>query len=302
MAPSIFKDNTIKLPKTINTNFSSHSILSELHYQLANLNTDVINFDFSDVTFIASNQFAILGCIIDTYRSHHPNTVIYFKNLSEEIKSTIQKNGFYKHFNFNALPDKYHTTIQYTIFDINNINEFEKYVLLSIFNRQDIPKMSEKVRNKIIDNILEIFNNVKEHTNSKNVYACGQYFPKNSFLYFTIVDSGETIPYNVHTYCNSIEIAVPDNLLKWAIAPGHTTRQSKTPGGLGLSLLQDFIEINNGKLYIVSGNEVYEKNGKKDTYKIMQYPFPGTIVTMAFNLSDKSIYHMSSEDLSEIIF
>lgn len=193
------------------------------------------------------------------------------------------------------------TTIPYTIFDINEINEFEKYIILRIFERKDILQMSKLVKSKIIDNILEIFNNVKEHTHSNKVYTCGQYFPRSSFLYFTIVDSGETIPYNVNTYCDNINIKPPSKPLEWAIAPGNTTRQVDTPGGLGLSLLCEFIELNNGRLYIVSGNETYEQNGKDNRHMYMEHSFPGTIVTVAFNLLDDSMYRMNSE-LPEIVF
>lgn len=292
----------IEISNNIDTSYSAHTILSKLYTQLSCIQSDKIYLDFSKVNFIASNQFAILGCILDTYRDQHPTTTIYFSSLGNNIKKTIQKNGFNMHLGFERLPDTYNTTIPYTIFDINEINEFEKYIILRIFDREDIPKMSDLVKSKIIDNILEIFNNVKEHTHSNKIYTCGQYFPRSSLLYFTIVDSGETIPYNVNTFCTNINIEVPTRPLEWAIAPGNTTRLAGTPGGLGLSLLRDFIELNNGKLYIVSGNETYEKTGNGDRHLYMQHSFPGTIVTVAFNLLDESTYHMTSENLSEIIF
>lgn len=291
----------LKVSSNIDTSYSSHTKLSELYNQLLRIQSYEIYLDFSGVDFVAANQFAILGCMLDTYRTKYPNTSIYFSSLKAKIKRTIQKNGFNKHLGFAKLPDMYNTAIPYTIFDINEINEFEKYIILSIFNRQDIPKMSELVKSKIVDNILEIFNNVKEHTHSNKVYTCGQYFPKSSLLYFTIVDSGETIPYNVNTYCDKNCVEHPVNPLEWAIVPGNTTRQVNTPGGLGLSLLRDFIELNRGKLYIVSGNETYEQSGKNNHHKYMEHSFPGTIVTVAFNLLDDSTYRMNSE-LPEIVF
>lgn len=292
----------LKISNNIDTSFKSHSRLSKLYNQLLRIQSNEIFVDFSSVNFIASNQFAILGCMLDTYRSQHPGTTIYFSRLEKKIKKTIQTNGFYRHLGFEKLPDTYNTTIPYTIFDIDQITAFEKYILLRIFSRDDIPKMSEKARSQIIDNILEIFNNVKEHTHSTKVYTCGQYFPKSSLLYFTIVDSGETIPYNVTTYCSSINTDIPNHPLEWAISPGNTTRLAETPGGLGLFLLRNFIELNSGRLYIVSGNETYEKNGTVDRHMYMQDSFPGTIVTVAFNLSDESMYRMASESLPEIIF
>lgn len=302
ISPKVKNSKIIEISKDIDTGYSAHLRLSELCKQLSYSQSNEIYLDFSKVNFIASNQFAILGCILDTYRAQHPNTSIYFSSLGKNLKKTIQKNGFNMHLGFEKLPDTYNTTIPYTIFDINEINEFEKYIILRIFDRRDIPKMSEMVKSKIIDNILEIFNNVKEHTHSNKIYTCGQYFPRSSLLYFTVVDSGETIPYNVNTYCKNISMEIPTKPLEWAIASGNTTRLSGTPGGLGLSLLCDFIELNNGRLYIVSGNETYEKIGNIDRHKYMQSSFPGTIVTVAFNLLDEATYRMTSENLSEIIF
>lgn len=293
---------TIRIKKDIDTGFSAHTRLSQLAYLLTTADVKTVNIDLEKVNFIASNQFAILGCILNTYRETHPDTKIFLLNMKKKISETIQKNGFYYHLGLKKIEDTYNTVIPYTIFDIDKIDEFEKYILLRIFGRPDIPKMSTKVKNSIVDNILEIFNNVKEHTHSLKIYTCGQYFPRSSLLYFTVVDSGETIPYNVLSYFNDINEAVPEKTLEWAIQEGNSTRITATPGGLGLSLLRDFIELNQGKLYIVSGNETYEKLGSNDRHKYMDYDFPGTIVTVAFNLSDKNFYSLRSEDFTEIKF
>ena len=285
---------TITIPHNINTRNKSHSLLSRLYGQLLSTQADIIYLDFIKVNFIASNQFAILGCILDTFHNSHPKTSVYFINLRDEITKTIKRNGFNIYLGLDKLPDTYNTIIPYTIFKIDQIDEFEKYIILRIFNRENIPRMSERVRSNIIDNILEIFNNVKEHTHSEKIYTCGQYFPKRSLLYLTIVDSGETIPYNVNTYFTNLNLEVPDKPLEWAIAPGNTTRTTGTPGGLGLSLLKNFIELNNGILYMVSDNELYRKHGAEESHEYMKYSFPGTIVTVAFNLSDESRYRMPS--------
>lgn len=286
---------SISILNNIDTGFSSHSRLSKLAHYMSTLNAKKITIDFSKVNFIASNQFAIFGCILSAYSAKCPESKIYFLNLNAKITETIRKNGFYRHLGFEKLPDTYNTVIPYTIFNIDEINEFERYILLRIFNRSDIPQMSEMAKSNIMDNILEIFNNVKEHTHSNKVFTCGQYFPKSSLLYLTIVDSGETIPYNVNMHFNDKNLKPPVNALEWAMVAGHSTRIAETPGGLGLSLLKDFVGLNEGLLYIVSGNETYEKKGKQERYKYMEVPFTGTIVTVAFNLSDTHTYSMVSE-------
>lgn len=49
------------------------------------------------------------------------------------------------------------------------------------------------------------------------LYICGQYFPRNSNLYFTIVDLGETIFENVNEYLCGHNIEISENILKWNI-------------------------------------------------------------------------------------
>lgn len=296
------KHKVIPININIDTGYKAHCRLSKLYNEVfLSDNVDVI-LDFSNVNFIAANQFAVIGCIANTFTNTHPNCDIYFSSVKGPIKTVMQKNGLHRHLGLKKIPDKYNTTIPFFIFDIDDIDEFEKYIVLQIFGRSDLPRMTQGVRNRILDNILEIFNNVKEHTSSRKVYTCGQFFPKSYLLFLTIVDAGETIPYNVNRFFERKELKPPAQTLPWAISAGNTTRITTTPGGLGLSFLCDFIKLNKGKLYIVSGNETFEKDGERERNLDLEYAFPGTIVTVAFNLSDEYTYRMMSENVSEILF
>lgn len=286
----------------LQTSFRSHNELAHLFSNIESFHGDKLILDFRKVTFISANQFAVLGCMLSHFHNQHLSTQIMFANVSAKLESVMRVNGFGKHFSYDLLPDTYNTAIPYKIFNVSQIDEFEKYILMEIFSRKDIPKMSNLVRDSIIDNILEIFNNVKEHTNSCTLYTCGQYFPSKSLLYFTITDSGETIPYNVSSFLQEHEIGIDTSSLEWAMQSGNSTRRSDSPGGLGLYLLSDFIRLNCGELYIVSGNETFEQTKKGIRYKYLEYSFSGTIVTMAFNLNDNSSYRFTNENSSNFIF
>lgn len=296
------KITQIKL-SNLQTSHSSHQKLTNLYYEMYNFKGDTLCLDFEDVTFISANQFSVLGCIISGFHIKNPEVEIRIIHLAPKLSTIMKVNGFGRHLSFTALPDKNNTAIPYKIFEVSEIDEFEKYITISIFNRDDLPKMSSGVRDCMIDNILEIFNNVKEHTHSKRLYTCGQFFPSKGLLYFTITDSGETIPYNVENYCQkyNIDLAEFESSLAWAIQSGNSTRQSGTPGGLGLYLLSDFIGLNQGELYIVSGCETFEQTKRGKRYQQLSLPFPGTIVTMAFNLFDSSSYCLASEKTTNII-
>lgn len=126
--------------------------------------------------------------------------------------------------------------------------------------------------------------------------------PSRKFLYFTVVDAGETIPYNVERYIEKYGMDKVNNYLDWAIQEGNSTRDSCAPGGIGLSLIKDFISLNKGELHIVSGEDIFEYNSRGERYRKMDYSFPGTIVTLAFNLGDESKYYFTHEDIDQIEF
>lgn len=288
----------------LQTSFNSHRRLAALFQEILSFDGQTLLFDFINVTFISSNQFSVLGCIISSFRDKHPQVNVLFKNISPNIFRIMKISGFGKHLSFDQLPDVNKTTIPYKIFNVTEINEFEKYITISIFERSDLPQMSSGARDNIIDNILEIFNNVHEHTCIQKLFTCGQFFPQKGLLYFTITDSGETIPYNVRNYCQKYNITLKESdcALSWALQSGNSTKITDEPRGLGLYLLSDFIKLNGGELYIVSGEEVFEQTKRGIRYKQLDYPFPGTIVTMAFNLYDKSSYCLTSEINSGFTF
>ena len=102
-------------------------------------------------------------------------------------------------------------------------------------------------------------------------------------------------------YKNSIYPA-PENALQWALIPGNSTINDGSPRGLGLSLIQSFVKLNKGQFFIISENETYEITSKGERYDIMKNVFPGTIVTLAFNLNDTAMYVMENEVSPEIQF
>lgn len=213
------------------------------------------------------------------------------QNNKAELKDIelMKKNGFAGHFDMKQIPDTYNTTIPYKVFDVHDITRYGEYLTTRIFSRTDLPNMTAAFKRDIQDYLLEVFQNVYDHTTSERIYTCGQFFPKGKRFHFTLVDTGETIPYNVFTYFETIRMKPPSNPLQWALQTGNSTADKNGPRGMGLSLVRDFIFSNNGQLYIVSGHNTYEINNGKEHYKMLSVPFTGTIVTLVFNLNDTSL-------------
>jgi len=82
----------------------------------------------------------------------------------------------------------------------------------------------------------------------------------------------------------------------------HTTKVGTIPGGLGLSLIREFLKINMGKIQIVSADGFWEQKGNIESGNGFSQSYPGTIVNLEFNIEDKKHYCLSSEIKEEEIF
>ncbi|SHM95327.1 Anti-anti-sigma regulatory factor (antagonist of anti-sigma factor) [Anaerosporobacter mobilis DSM 15930] len=293
-------DYVIVYSKNWENNITTYNLLNELFGKLLNNSKKKFLLNFSEVTFISANILAILGAILE-YTLIKKRHKVAFANIRPNVKKIMQKNGFHKYFKWEVVEDTYHTTIEYRVFkaNTNKLVEFEKYILLNIFNRDELPIMSSSVQDRIVDNFLEIFNNVIDHAESKYVYVCGQYFYSKKKLVFTIVDIGKTIEENVNEYLGD-ESKKISNTIEWAIKLGNSTKAQSAPGGLGFGMILDFLRKNKGSFIIVSGNESYELNNSKERFGKLDNIFYGTIVTISFNLDDDFSYILIDDDIIEL--
>lgn len=286
----------------IDNDIKSNECLAKLSNILYETEDKEVQMDFKKVQFIAANQLAVIAAIVEELCMKRDKIVVV-GNISNKVKSIMRKNGFGKHLKLEPQVDKFHTTIPYKFFRIDESEEFEKYLMIYIFQREDIPKMSERARNTIIDHFLEIFNNVKEHASTGYIYSCGQFFPRSNMLYFTICDIGKTIPDNVKDYLLLVSKEKSEKYcIEWALKEGNSTRSNDSPGGLGLSIINRFVELNKGKLMVMSGNEIYECWKNKKSFFVSNYCFRGTIVTIGINMADSFSYLAINDNIEQILF
>lgn len=294
------------LEQDLQNGFRSHECLSKLAYELKNTSSTKIELDLKGVNFIASNLFSVLGCIFFEYMKRNPESdALYISGIKMPIKEIIQKNGFWVHLGLEKLPDVHNTVIPYKYFKVDQIEEYERYLTLNLFTGkvgEVLPCMPAKVSDEISDSLLELFKNISDHTTSSYVFTCGQYFPRSSMLFFTIVDAGETIAYNVNRYHDLHGLVQPDNPLQWAIRDGNTTALDEKPRGIGLTIIRDFILSTKGTFYIFSNYDTFEIHQTKERFKKLSAPFPGTAVTIGFNLPEISNFYSNANNYETIQF
>lgn len=294
---------TFYIETDLQNSFQSHNQLCKLAYELQNTSSPAVLIDLSNANFIAANLFPVLGSIFSNYNHKvQHDGIIRIKGLTKSMLDTAQKNGFATCFGMKKTLDTKNKVIPYKRFPVNNIDEYERYLTLNLFTRTDLPRMSQEVSDSIRDYLLELFKNVKDHTTSNSIFTCGQYFSKSCMLFFTIVDIGETIPYNVINYHKTNNLPIPEFTLEWALTSGNSTIIGNTPRGIGFTLIKEFVNLNSGCFYIVSKDETYEINRQKERFLKLDYPFPGTFVTVGFNLRDDAVYFLESETNNTIQF
>lgn len=200
------------------------------------------------------------------------------------------------------------TYVSYQQSGVHQENAFNEYISRELINNPNFPKHSKGVEKHIGGSIFEIFENARVHGRCDAVFTCGRYYPSKNRkkLDMTIVDYGATFHFNVNEYHKLKKMNICYNAfeaIEWVIKSGNMTKTDIT-GGLGLSELFSFIEVNEGIAQIISADGMVRLKKGEYISKQLKWSFPGTIVNMEFNVDDNNVYYLKDEysdlDISNI--
>lgn len=289
--------------RSINSDHTGYEYLTSIYYEIINTSKQDkdIELNFKKTTWIDANLSAVLGAILRIVRLNGYN--VYFSNLNGAISNILNRNGFLNFGDIYKPSSTTDTVINYWQFASIQNDAFSVYVNDEILAKTCFPKCSDLLKDEIIRNMFELFNNAAIHGKSDYIFTCGQHYPNKNpaTLDFTIVDIGKSFLENVNNYKN---LRNESNLnsheaIDWATKEKNSTKIGK-PGGLGLSLLLDFLSINKGKIQIVSDNGYWEYcNGRTNAYnKELDCIFPGAIVNIEFNVGDNNDFYLLKKESS----
>jgi len=279
----------------INNTFESYQKLIDFYQEHKDKDFDTIHIELRQ--WFAANMCATLGGILDIFSDKINN--IKFDYISPDIERILLKNDFLSYFGHTRLSDNHHTTIRFLKLKITDGKYFNNYVVDELIGRAEFPQMSALVKEKMTEAIYEIFVNAQIHSESKHIYTCGQFFPKENKIEFTIVDTGIGFKRKVNDRFGSKLSSI--QAIAWATKDRHTTKIGVT-GGIGLALLKEFIEKNDGKVQIISDDGFYQFGRQGEEMHLFNGSFPGTIVNLQFRTNDFSSYVLKSELDSNDIF
>lgn len=283
----------ITIPNDIVSEFEGYDFIVTWINNYKDVIDSEITFDFQKVTFLEANLCALIGTIFELLESK--NNKISLLNINTAIETILRKNAFLLPFGYERIDDHYDTSLTYMKFTPKDDSGFYDYIQNELLSKPQFPSHSEKLGKEITRNIFEIYENARTHGKCDYIHTCGQFFPRkvDKPLHFTIVDKGVNIKQNVSSYLNK-DIDSAD-AIEWAMIKGNTTKTGVTSGGLGLSVIFEFIKLNRGKIQIISSDGFYEfKNGNVAKKKLNSI-FDGTIVNIKFKLNDSNHYILKQE-------
>ena len=256
---------------------------------------EVVDIDMTATSWFDADMCAPLGATL--YSMGENVNTVRLENIRPDVERILSKNGFLSHYGRNKIPDQWGTTIPYKRFDVKDDRFFAGYIETELMHRSEMPSMSPGLLKKFRESIFEIFSNAVLHSQTEmGIFSCGQFFPKRSKLDFSVADLGIGIRQNVKENIG-LDLA-PEDAIAWATQGRNTTKRGKIPGGLGLKLLGEFIDLNGGRIQIVSDAGYWRRENNKTVATRLSQSFPGTVVSVQINTADTKSYVLSTE-LSE---
>lgn len=278
----------------INPDKSGYTQLNKLYRQYKD--ECLITFDLKIMQWFNACLCAPLGAILDKLNDDDWVSVKITPLISSNI---LQRNDFLSYYGFDKVYDNKKTAIRYLKLQPSDSKFFNSYITDELINHPELPSLSAPLKKKITESIYEMFVNAQIHSQTKFIYTCGQFFPNKHTIWFCITDLGVGFKRNINDrFGKELSSA---QAIKWAVEQGNTTK-TIISGGIGLALLKEFIEINNGAMQIVSGDGFYSFAASGEVNTTLDFEFPGTIITMQFKTDDNNSYCLQSELSEEDIF
>lgn len=296
MSTVIYKPELV--PRRVLCNVAGYEFLSCIAAKAIVRVGAKFELDFSNCLWFDGNLCAALGAILDGLVLRQNEVVLL--GLPQNIQDTFLRNKFLGNFGGHTQPQA-SSTIPYKKFKMEDEALAKAFISEQLFNKPNMPNLSEEARKAVLVGFFEICVNAITHGQSQDVYVCGQIFPNRNppEVSLTFADLGKTIKANVNEFLK--EERSGNKTIIWALEEGNTTKIGDEPGGIGLKLIESLVNLNKGSLQIVSGDGFVElRNG---IYKEHQYDdyFPGTIVNLKLLLGDSNFYVLPNEiDLNAI--
>jgi signal transduction histidine kinase len=145
--------------------------------------------------------------------------------------------------------------------------------------------------------LTELLNNCFDHSEQEGDnfgLTCAQAWPRGSLAQVAIVDTGVGIRQTLGANRALSERLASENACQLATEYGVSGKLGKGHSGFGLTLANDILRQNGGRLAVVSGYELYFSGPNERRSVRLVHPWRGTVVIFEWrtdrDLSSRAVY------------
>ncbi len=267
----------------IKTDYSGYKALAKFyHFCLAQPEGSHIAIDFGEVGFFDGNLCALLFAILYWLKKNRRNTFSHNVAAIGDRLDVFNRNGFLGR----NIPDDRKSTVPVEAFDCRDKEKFCSYVDNKLLGHRGIGPMTDVLKQRISDDILEIFGNTNHHANTTDpFFVGGQYFPNMGLLKFTMVDLGDGfLPRIAKATDNVIQTHL--EAILWGLK-GNSSKMKleNTPGGLGLKNMLKYCRTTKGVLQVISDDGFWSSDLESTIFedgRTLPQSFVGTTINLVF--------------------
>jgi anti-sigma regulatory factor (Ser/Thr protein kinase)/anti-anti-sigma regulatory factor len=256
-----------------------------------------ILFDLSKTEFITPLGIVLLAGTISECLEKG-KAAKYRRPSKETTRRFLSGIGFNKFFDLSGDPHK----IESPKVQLRRLYQIDYLLTDQIVEVFEISvNMSEGVKGSLKLALNELMTNAFDHGESrKGCYVCAQSYRQGGAIRLCIADFGVGIFKSLKKVHKYSFLATDSESIKLSVEQGVTSRVGRE-AGYGLNHIKRFIEVNEGKMYILSGTGKVLWDYKTSKRLIgeeqtMHFPFNGTMINLIINADREGFYFLKSDD------
>mgnify|MGYP004671051731 CR=1 FL=1 len=263
-----FWEETINLKNSYHECKNDFEKMFEIQKRVVTSQKKVIKLDATECTYISPTCFIILSSLV-LYNNENKKIQISFKKGSK-LREKLIDFGF-----INIEHIKNTKTIP-----LNKIQtDDDAYLKIQEFVEcSPLKNIPQEKKDEIVSRLYEIPYNALHHSQIQYGIICCGYYTKSNEFWFSVYDLGIGIPKSVRDYLKKPNLS-SRKAIEWALKEGNSTNEDYSRG-LGFYLLEEFKNISNGKIVLISEDIVYTSNKGKPTKSKLKSKMSGTLYTI----------------------
>jgi hypothetical protein len=278
-------EEIISLEKQYRQSCASIEKFVEIQHRIAESPKHKVVIDTRMTTLIAPGLLLLIAALPDFSDIYRKTIAIRYNLQNEKMTKLLNDSGILAYYNEEK---KFETDPNSIPFGkSNNVGEYAKLVK-RIMELAPV-QFNDTSYSIMFSKLYEIFINAETHgKNELGTYTYGTLNKRQGQFVFAIYDAGVGIQQNVNCFLNSDMNAV--DTMKWALKGGNSTLITDYPRGAGFTLLENFINKNDGKITLCSDNVIcVMKNGKR-SFNSMKTKIRGTLFIMNIKANSEYVY------------